>query len=132
MKRTSVRSARLLEARVEREVDRVVRQVEEERFVLVFADEADGFRGVEFHERLLVVRQDALHDLAIAEEWERWLSRAAHLRKWLAEVALHPILCRPHVIRIGKAEMKIEALRIGEEFRLVAKMPFSDDGGGIA
>ena len=52
--------------------------------------------------------------------------------KRFAEVALHAVLGRAHVVRVGQAEVQIEALPVGQELRLVAQVPFADDGRGVA
>ena len=70
------RFARPFLAGINREMHRVVRQIEKERRVLVLRDELHRLVGVDFHERLLVVGQHAFDDRAIAQQRKRRLAFA--------------------------------------------------------
>ena len=115
---TSVlRPAREGQARMDRGVHRVVRQIEIERLVLVAPDEVDGLLGVHLDEAALPFPVHQLHDLFIPQQrHDRHLGGRALLQ---------------HVVRIRDAEIVVEALPGGQEFGLIAQVPLADDLGGI-
>ena len=105
-------------ARVDRRVDGVVGVVEVEGLVLVTSDEVDGLLGVELDHAALTLSVHQLSDLLIPQEGDdRDLGVGALLE---------------HVIGVRDAQVVVETLPGGQEFRLVAQVPFPDHLGGIA
>jgi len=93
-----------------------VRQVKEERLVLVRLNVADGLLRVALRE--VVAIHGRFDDIFIAHE------------RQLGPNVGHFVL--RHVIAVRNAEVGVETLARGQELRLVPQMPFADDGGGVA
>jgi len=93
-------------------------EVEVEGSVLAPGDEVDRLLGVELDHPALAFPVHQLDDLLVPQEGDhRGLGLGALLE---------------HVIRIGDAEIMVETLPGGQEFRLVAQVPLPDHLGGIA
>ena len=109
----------------------VVRQVQEERVILVLLDELHGVLGVPGRELVLVFVRDLRDAHLVAFEQDQ-----------VGVAALSPgvgggqpdqfRVKRPHVVRVGQAEVFIEPVAQGQKLRGVAEMPFAEDGGGVA
>jgi hypothetical protein len=102
---------------VQRDVTHRVRHIEEEGLVLVLLDEADGPLRVPGRQlRLVGVDGDgpvALHQRQIG-------------------IVLRGFgVLGPHVVRIGQAEVFVEAVVRRQELRQVAKVPFAITGGRV-
>ena len=105
-------------AGIDGRVDRVVGVVEVKGLVLVATDEVDGLLGVELDHAALTLSVHQLGDLLIPEEGDhRDLSLGALLE---------------HVIGVGDAQVVVETLPSGQEFRLIPQVPFADHLGGIS
>ena len=105
-------------ARINRRVDGVVGEVEVEGLVLIATDEVDRFFGIELDHAALTLSVHQLDDLLIPEE--------GHDR----DLGLGALL--EHVIGVGDAQVVVETLPSGQEFRLIPQVPFADHLGGIA
>ena len=93
-------------------------EVEIEGLVLVATDEVDGLLGVELDHAALTLSVHQLGDLLIPQEGDdRDLGVGALLE---------------HVIGVRDAQVVVETLPGGQEFRLVAQVPLADHLGGIA
>ena len=104
--------------RQQRQVNRGVGQVEEERPVLRIADEGHGLVGVAGHDLPLGVVGKQFGDLVVPHERHHPLAR---LRR-------DPL----HVVGVGDPEVAVEALAGGQKLGLVAQVPLADAGGGVA
>ena len=104
-------------AGVDRRVDRVMGEIEVEGLVLVTSDEVDGLLGVDFDQAGLGVPVHQFDDLLIPQEGHDRDFRVGRLLE--------------HVVRIGDAQIVVEALAGRQEFGLVAQVPLSDHLGGI-
>ncbi len=116
---------------VQRHVDHRVRDVEEERLVVVTVDEVDGVFRVPGGELALFLRRDFRDlDLPAVEERQAGIARLA-IR--LAGVRGQVIgMERPHVIRVRQAEILVEAMPRRQELREMPKMPLAEDGGCVS
>src|SRR5437868_437679 len=93
-----------------------VSDVEEERPVLVLVDELNGPLGVPSRQLGLIgVLGDDLvtFDQRQGREFFGWM-------------------LRPHVVGVWQPEIIIEAVMSGEKARMMAQVPFSVNGGGVA
>ncbi len=102
-------------------------EVEEERLVLVAFDERDGAFGVAGGELALIGGGDLGVDHPVIF-YQRQVGVGVLVPRFVDVGGME----RPHVVRVGQAEVFIEAVAGGEELRVMAEVPFADGGGGVA
>ena len=112
-----VRLAGESSAGIDRRMHGRVRQIQEKRTIGVFADERFGFVGVAFDDAALLLIGQQFRHLVVAHQ----------RRDALAGRGRDPL----HVVRVGNAEVAIEALASGKELGLVPQMPFADARRGV-
>ena len=95
----------------QRDVRQRVREVEEERPVLVGVDEADRFVGVAPGQRAVIDRP--LDHLAVAHQRHVPVLRLRIVVRRRSAVPLSRGDGHPHVVRVRQPEPRVEALRIG-------------------
>ena len=112
----------------ERDVRKVVREVQEERPAAILLDESHRFLRVALRQRTMVHR--LLDDVAVAHQ--------RHVPVFGLRIvvggALQPIVARrrhPHVVRIGQTEPIIEALIHRQELAKLSEMPLAHDRGRV-
>ena len=102
-----------------RRVHRGMRDVGEERLVLVAFDEVDGRIGDRIRDDGLACRvRDVSDGLVLLHPGQRWVLSSG--------VSLHP-----HVVGVRDAFVFIEALGERHELRLIAEMPLAETAGGV-
>ena len=99
-----------------------MREIEEERLTAMLPDEALRFFRVAFGQRLLL--DGTLDDLAVAEQRHRPVLGARIARQVAAG---SNTFGEAHVVRVGQAEVLVEALAVGQERGQVAEVPLADD-----
>src|SRR5690606_16592641 len=86
-------------ARIERKVNRRMREIQEERSLAMLLQESHRLVGISFDELRLPLRIDATEDHFVSKQRQRRVPGIATNRvKRLAEVAPRPFGGRPHVI----------------------------------
>ena len=106
-------------ARPQRDMHHRMRDVQEERLVAMPFDERQGLLRVRAREEGLVLRHFAL-DSPVPQQRQR---------RVVAGIERHE---RAHVVRVGQPEVIVEAVVVGQEFRLVAQVPFPDHARRVA
>ncbi len=116
-----------------------VRQIEEEWPLANALDESDSALGVQPGQLVLIgQRADFAYALVALHKVEGRVAAAVRAavigrpRLPLGRDRRAVVVHRPHVVRIGEAEVLVEALLQGEVGRLVAEMPFANHRGGVA
>ena len=113
-----------------------MRQVNEERFVLVGFDEIDRLLGIAASNRSLVDRH--FDDFLVLEQ-RRFPFGQRRLGIFPENVHALPSALRfslvvrmVHVVRVRNTQVSVETVRSGKHFRMVAEMPFAETGRGVA
>src|SRR5438132_1528822 len=110
-----------------RGVDGGVGQVKEKRPAFVLVDELYSLVRVSLSEAILPPGIDLFNDALIPHQGKRGLP------VWVRFVfSGGDGLCRSHVVGIRQAKVMIEAVARGQEYRIIANMPFPDDHARIA
>ena len=104
-------------------------EIKEERRVLVLGDELNRFVGVSLGQRAMVYRP--LDDSIILHQGHVPVLRLRRVvgGSLVALVARHS---HSHVVRVRKAEPRVEALMHRQELRKLAQMPFPHHAGPVA